>query len=34
MTFNGFHGITKSIKIMVYWIMTFKYSIKSNGVFD
>ena len=23
-TFNDFHGITKSIKIMVYWIMTFK----------
>ena len=26
--FNDFHGITKSIKFMVYWITTFKDSIK------
>ena len=27
-TFNNFHRITKSIKIMLYWIRTFKDSIK------
>ena len=28
MTFNDFHEVTKSIQIMVYWITTFKDSLK------
>ena len=28
MTFNDFHGIIKSIKIMVYWIIILKDFIK------